>query len=116
MTMEELSQKMNVSKQLIQMWESGKRKIPEKRLSELENISEIPKEFFVMENVSEEKLIEIKYRKIKTKENRDEDRWMIINTKMFLESPQMYMDMAKNGINIYIQLDNGNKLKLGKHM
>ena len=41
---------------------------------------------------------------------------MIINAKMFLELPQMYMDIAKNGTNIYIQLDNGTKLKLGKQV
>lgn len=116
MTMDELKDEMQISRQLLYTWETGKAAIPEKRLKQLEQITGIPKEFFVIENVSEEKLIEIKYRKIKTKENRDEDRWMIINTKMFIESPQMYIDMAKNGINIYIQLDNGNKLKLGKHM
>ena len=116
MTMDELKDKMQISRQLLYTWETGRATIPEKRLKQLEQITGIPIEYFVMENVSEEKLIEIKYRKIETKENRDEDRWMIINTKMFLESPQMYIDMAKNGINIYIQLDNGNKLKLGKHM
>lgn len=41
---------------------------------------------------------------------------MIINAKMFLESPHIYIDLAKNGTNIYIQLDNGTKLKLGKQV
>ena len=41
---------------------------------------------------------------------------MIVSTEMFLESPQIYMDIAKNGTNIYIQLDNGTKLKLGKQL
>ena len=46
----------------------------------------------------------------------EEENEMIINTKMFLESPQTYIDIAKNGTNIYIQLDNGTKLKLGKQL
>ena len=60
MTMENLAEQLDVSKQVICMWESGKKKIPEKRLIQLENISGIPQKYFVIEDLSEREKLEIK--------------------------------------------------------
>jgi len=65
MTMDELAMKMNVSKQTVYMWESGKKKIPEKRLVELEKLSGIPQKYFLVESLSGMDILEIKYFKIR---------------------------------------------------
>ncbi len=48
-TMDELADLLNVSKQSIYMWESGKKKIPEKRLEELSSLTGIPANYFQKE-------------------------------------------------------------------
>lgn len=58
-TMEELAQDLGVSKQSIYLWESEKKKIPEKRLVQLEKISGIPQKYFVSVDVSERDKMEI---------------------------------------------------------
>ena len=65
MTMEKLADKLGVSKQLVSMWENGKKKIPEKRTLQLEKILGIPRKYFLLENVSEREQLEIRHFRIK---------------------------------------------------
>ena len=59
-TIDKLAEQLNVSKQLVSIWENGKKKIPKKRLLQLEIILGIPKEYFLIEELSERKKLEIK--------------------------------------------------------
>lgn len=65
MTMDELALKIDVSKQAVYMWESEKKKIPSKRLEELEKLSGIPQKYFLMSSLTEQDMLEIKHYKIK---------------------------------------------------
>lgn len=62
-TMDELATKLNVSKQAVYTWESGRKNIPEARLKQLSELSGIPSKYFLLEEVSERDKLEIrKYR------------------------------------------------------
>ena len=62
-TMDDFARVLKVSKQSIYTWESGKKKIPEKRLNQLSEITGVPKEYFLMTELSEKDKLEIrKYR------------------------------------------------------
>ena len=53
MSMEELATKLDVSKQAISAWETKRKNIPEIRLRQLFELTGIPKEFWLMDNVPE---------------------------------------------------------------
>ena len=55
----ELSEKLGISKQAISGWEQSKRKIPQKRLEQLVELTGIPAVFFLIDNVSEKDKLEI---------------------------------------------------------
>lgn len=66
MTMEEFSDTMNISRQILYLWESGKKEIPENRLKELEQFSGIPARYFKEQNLSDNQINEImKYKIVK---------------------------------------------------
>lgn len=54
MTLEELSEVLNISKQRAQKYETKISKIPENRLTQLENFSGIDKKYFTMSELSQE--------------------------------------------------------------
>lgn len=56
-TMEELSNVLGVSKQSIYVWESGKKSIPDKRITQLSDLSGVPREFFVRDNCLEQDIL-----------------------------------------------------------
>ena len=60
MTMDELAAKLNVSKQAVYTWESGRKSIPKARLKQLSELSGIPSKYFLLEEVSERDKLEIK--------------------------------------------------------
>lgn len=59
-TMDELALQLNVSKQAVYTWESGRKKIPEQRLTQLSELSGVPEKFFLIEELSERDKLEIK--------------------------------------------------------
>ena len=59
-TMDELALQLDVSKQVIYMWESGKKSIPEQRLKQLSELSGVPEKYFLIEELSERDKLEIK--------------------------------------------------------
>lgn len=58
-TLEELAEELGVSKQIVYMWESRKKKIPDKRLAQLKEITGIPVKYFLLDVVSEREKMEI---------------------------------------------------------
>ena len=59
-TMAEWAESLHVSKQLIYMWESGQKVIPEKRLLELEKMTGVPAKYFQFKKVFREDEMRIK--------------------------------------------------------
>ena len=59
-TMDELAAKLNVSKQAVYTWESGRKNIPETRLKQISELSGIPEKYFLIEELSERDKLEIK--------------------------------------------------------
>lgn len=59
-TMDELGLLLNVSKQAVYTWESGRKKIPAMRLQQLSLLSGIPEKYFLIEELSERDKLEIK--------------------------------------------------------
>ena len=59
-TMEGLALQLGVSKQAVYMWESRKKKIPEKRLVQLTELSGIPKKYFLIGEPSDRDKLKIK--------------------------------------------------------
>ena len=59
-TMDELALHLNVSKQAVYTWESGRKKIPEQRLTQLSELSGVPEKYFLIEELSERDKLEIK--------------------------------------------------------
>lgn len=53
MSLNELAEMLGLSKQAVYSWEIGRKKIPEKRLKQLKDISGIPEKYFVIEEVTE---------------------------------------------------------------
>lgn len=58
--MDELAAKLNVSKQAVYTWESGRKNIPEARLKQISKLSGIPEKYFLIEELSERDKLEIK--------------------------------------------------------
>ena len=63
MSLQDVADKLNVSKQTINKWEKELRPISEKRLEELENLFDIPREYFE-KDLDEENKIKIQELKI----------------------------------------------------
>ena len=59
-TMEELARELGVSKQIIYMWESGRKKIPAARLEQLSNMTGIPSQMFLAEDLTDRERLEIR--------------------------------------------------------
>jgi transcriptional regulator with XRE-family HTH domain len=59
-TLEGLAEQLGVSKQVVYMWENGKKPIPQKRADQLSNMLGIPQKYFYIEEVSERDQLEIK--------------------------------------------------------
>ena len=59
-TMDELAIMLNVSKQAIYTWESGRKSIPDKRLKELSTLSGVPEQYFKKEELTDRDKLEIK--------------------------------------------------------
>lgn len=59
-TMDELAKILKVSKQAIYTWESGRKKIPEKRLNQLSDLTGVPKEYLLLSELSDKDKIAIK--------------------------------------------------------
>ena len=53
MSLNELAEVLGLSKQAVYSWENGKKKIPEKRLKQLTDISGIPEKYFLIQEVTE---------------------------------------------------------------
>ncbi len=53
MSLNELAEALGLSKQAVYSWEIGRKKIPEKRLKQLVDISGIPEKYFVIQEVTE---------------------------------------------------------------
>ena len=81
-TQDKLAEQLNVSKQLVSMWENGKKKIPEKRLIQLESISGIPRRYFLIEDLSEREKLEIKQYRLRNgnAERRDNMHVWVLET------------------------------------
>jgi transcriptional regulator with XRE-family HTH domain len=59
-TLEGLAEQLGVSKQVVYMWENGKKPIPQKRADQLSDMLGIPQKYFYIEEVSERDQLEIK--------------------------------------------------------
>lgn len=59
-TMDELALQLDVSKQAVYTWESGRKNIPEMRLKQLSVLSGIPEKYFRIEELSERDKLEIR--------------------------------------------------------
>lgn len=55
-SLRELAKQIGVSKQAVYSWESGRRNIPEKRIKQLSELSGVPEEVFLIENIVEDEL------------------------------------------------------------
>lgn len=53
MSLNELAEVLGLSKQAVYSWEIGRKKIPEKRLKQLKDISGIPEKYFLIQEVTE---------------------------------------------------------------
>lgn len=53
MTMDELAKKMGVTKQSIYLWESWRKDVPSRRLKQLSEISGIPENYFLKQELSD---------------------------------------------------------------
>ena len=62
-TLEELAETLGVSRQILCMWEAKKKKIPQSRVEQLAEISGIPGEYFLREEIRERDKLEIKKRR-----------------------------------------------------
>jgi transcriptional regulator with XRE-family HTH domain len=52
-TMDELAKELSVSKQVVYMWESGRKNVPLKRMKQLVELSGVPENYFFILAVSE---------------------------------------------------------------
>ncbi|WP_346683916.1 helix-turn-helix domain-containing protein [Anaerostipes butyraticus] len=59
MTMDELAEKLGVTKQSIYLWESWKKDVPSRRLKQLSEISGIPENYFLKQEISERDKLEL---------------------------------------------------------
>ena len=60
-TMDELALELDVSKQAVYTWESGRKKIPEKRAKQLSDWIGIPERYFYIEELTERDKLEIRH-------------------------------------------------------
>lgn len=70
-TMDELAQELNVSKQAVYTWESGRKSIPEARIKQLSELTGIPEKYFLQNPSPEEKIEMIRYNSFKKIWDRD---------------------------------------------
>jgi len=94
MTMQELADKIGVSKQLISMWESGKKAISKEKLEKISTLFKQPEECFIKE-LSEVEKLEIKYRKLESKLSIEVDE----------EGNKRYIIKNEQDVDIEIELD-----------
>ena len=99
-TMDELAAKLNVSKQAVYTWESGRKSIPEARLKQLSELSGIPEKYFLIEDLSERDKLEIK----KYRLNKELDDTMVEYEEELYDSkgnrikiPRIYVDTGLLG-------------------
>ena len=59
-TMDELALKLGISKQAVYTWESGKKPIPKKRLEQLEELTGIPGNYFLVDDLTDRDKLEIR--------------------------------------------------------
>lgn len=59
-TMDELALKLGISKQAVYTWESGKKPIPKKRLEQLEELTGIPGNYFLVDDLMDRDKLEIR--------------------------------------------------------
>ena len=64
-TLDEVAEIFGVSKQSIYLWESKRKKIPQKRAEALENLTGIPEKYFFLKELTRDDEFEIKKCKLR---------------------------------------------------
>ena len=84
-TVDKIADFFGISEQAVSMWEKEKKKIPKKRLEELSIITGIPKEYFLIKDVTECEQMEIKRYWIKKELQNMADEFNV-DVKVLVES------------------------------
>lgn len=101
LSMSELAKIMGVSKQAIYLWEIGKNRITDDRLTQLSEFSGIPSEYFLKENLTSEEEREIRLIRIEKEVNNSANDENVILDEILLQTKSFLLKKSNTDNDSY---------------